>query len=202
MDVSSEEDKTQSSSDKTENDEWYLTLVNRWNPMRDDNGIEIVTLGNGQSVDKRIYPYLQKMFDDMRNDGVYPIVASGYRTEDEQTDIYNEKIEFYKAQGYSKKDAIKETEKWVAVHGTSEHQLGLAVDINADGVHSAGNEVYNWLDINAYRYGFIKRYPEDKTNITGISNEPWHYRYVGKEAAKEIRDQGVCLEEYLGKVDK
>lgn len=74
---------------------------------------------------------------------------------------------------------------------------GLAVDINADGIHSAGREVYRWLDQNAYRYGFILRYPSDKTGITGISNEPWHYRYVGVTAAAEIRRQNLCLEEYL-----
>lgn len=81
--------------------------------------------------------------------------------------------------------------------GTSEHQTGLAVDINADGIHSAGYEVYDWLNQNAHKYGFICRYPSDKTDITGISNEPWHYRYVGVTAAMEIHRQDLCLEEYL-----
>lgn len=177
--------------------EWYLTLVNRQNPLKADNGIKLTTLANGQQVDSRIYPHLQAMFDDMRMDGVYPTVVSGYRTEEKQTAIYNEKIKSYRMNGYSKKGAIKEAEKWVAVPGTSEHQLGLAVDINADGIHSAGNEVYRWLDANAWRYGFIKRYPPDKTEITGVSGEPWHYRYVGIDAAAEMHERGVCLEEYL-----
>ena len=86
----------------------------------------------------------------------------------------------------------------MALPGTSEHELGLAVDINADNVNSTGQEVYDWLLQNAWRYGFIQRYPADKTDITGISNEPWHYRYVGLEAAEEITQQGICLEEYLG----
>lgn len=81
--------------------------------------------------------------------------------------------------------------------GTSEHQTGLAVDINADGIHSAGYEVYDWLARNAHRYGFIRRYPPDKTALTGISNEPWHYRYVGVTAATEMHQRGLCLEEYL-----
>ena len=83
-----------------------------------------------------------------------------------------------------------------AVPGTSEHQTGLAVDINADGIHSAGREVYRWLDQNAYRYGFILRYPSAKTGITGISNEPWHYRYVGVDAATFIYENDLTFEEY------
>lgn len=85
----------------------------------------------------------------------------------------------------------------MSVPGTSEHQLGLAVDINADGIHSAGYEVYEWLEQNAHNYGFIYRYPPDKTEVTGVENEPWHYRYVGAEAAKEIHQKGICLEEYV-----
>lgn len=173
--------------------------MNKWNPIQDEQHIDLTTLSNGQQVDSRIYPFLQAMFDDMRKDGVYPIVVSGYRTEKKQTAIYNEKIESYLAQGLSSGSAKLEAEKWVALPGTSEHQLGLAVDINADGIHSKGSEVYNWLARNAYKYGFIYRYPTDKSDITGVSNEPWHYRYVGVDAAGEIYREGVCLEEYLAK---
>ena len=81
--------------------------------------------------------------------------------------------------------------------GFSEHQLGIAVDINADHAGSTDDEVYTWLAENSWQYGFIKRYPSDKTEITGTINEPWHYRYVGKEAAREIVSQEVCLEEYV-----
>ena len=73
--------------------------------------------------------------------------------------------------------------------------------INADGINSYGYEVYNWLAQNAYRYGFIYRYPENKVAITGIANEPWHYRYVGVNAATEIYKRGICLEEYLGETN-
>ena len=71
------------------------------------------------------------------------------------------------------------------------------VDINADTTKSSSDDVYSWLAENAHKYGFIKRYPSDKTDITGVINEPWHYRYVGKEAALEIYSQGMCLEEYI-----
>lgn len=178
---------------------WNLVLVNRWNPISAQaaNDIELTVLSNGKSVDSRIYPDLQRMFDDMRAEGVYPIVASGYRTQEDQQRIYDEKMAEFTAQGCSAAQARALTEQWVALPGTSEHQLGLGVDINADGIHSAGYEVYDWLSANAHRYGFIHRYPDDKTEITGISNEPWHYRYVGCDAAAQIHERGICLEEYL-----
>ena len=181
--------------------EWCLILVNKWHPLETENEIDLTELSNGQCVDSRIYPQLQKMFDDMRDDGVYPVVASGYRTEQEQQQIYDESMAEYIEKGYSESDAKTETERWVAIPGTSEHQLGLGVDINADGINSYGYEVYNWLAQNAYRYGFIYRYPENKVTITGIANEPWHYRYVGVNAATEIYKRGICLEEYLGETN-
>lgn len=90
-------------------------------------------------------------------------------------------------------------EKYVAIPDTSEHQLGLSVDINADTDKCSSEKVYQLLDENAYKYGFVKRYPEDKTDITGISNEPWHYRYVGTTVAKIMKEENLCLEEYLEK---
>lgn len=187
----------------TQNDDnaWNLILVNKWNPLPESYLVEWTELANGEKVDKRIYPALQEMFDAARNNGFYPVVASGYRTAEEQQGLMDAKIAEFKAEGYSDTEAAGLAEEWVAVPGTSEHQLGIAVDINADGVNSAGYEVYEWLDQNAYQYGFILRFPPDKTEITGVSNEPWHYRYVGVEAATEIYNQGVCLEEYLGRTN-
>jgi len=178
-------------------EEWCLILVNREHCIPEDYEVELVELSNGQCVDKRIYPALQDMFDTAREEGVYPVVASGYRTAKKQQSLMEEKIATYVAEGYSVAEAKSKAEVWVAPVGTSEHQLGICVDINADGIHSTGNQVYEWLDKNSYLYGFIKRYPEDKTEVTGIINEPWHYRYVGKRAAAEMHHSGVCLEEYL-----
>lgn len=185
-------------SENVDAGQWNLILVNKDHTLPEDYEADLVTLSNGERVDKKIYEPLQQMFDDMRKDGIYPIVASGYRTWEEQQEIMDEKIEEYQEQGYSESEAKKKAEEWVAIPGTSEHQLGLAVDINADGINSYGDEVYDWLLENSYKYGFIKRYPEDKTNITGIINEPWHYRYVGEEAAAVIKENNLCLEEYLG----
>lgn len=178
---------------------WNLILVNDNNALPKNYKPELTTLSNGVQVDIRIYPDLQSMFDEMRAEGVYPIVGEGYRSEKQQKDMMQEKIDAYIADGYSKNEARKEAEKWVAKPNYSEHQLGLALDINADKSKCDNDTVYQWLAQNAYSYGFILRYPEDKVDITGIDYEPWHYRYVGKEAAQEILSKGVCLEEYLGK---
>lgn len=119
---------------------------------------------------------------------------SGYRTQQKQQSLYDEKIAKFKAEGYSDSEAVEQAKQWVAVPGYSEHQLGFAVDING-----ATYDVYLWLQENSYKYGFVFRYPSDKTDITGTVEEVWHYRYVGKEAAKEIHDKGICLEEYLNR---
>ena len=178
-----------------------LMLVNSTHALPDGYNIELTTLGNGQQVAQIIYPELQRMFDDARTQGVYPIVASGYRTAEKQQSLMDEKVQSLEGQGYSEADAKTEALKWVNAVGYSEHQSGLAVDINADGVHSSGWQVYNWLAEHAWEYGFILRYPDGKTDITGTGYEPWHYRYVGTDAAKEIHTQGVCLEEYLNAVN-
>lgn len=180
----------------TDTDEWELILVNRDNPIPDSYKTEPVQLSNGESVDSRIYQELQQMIDDAKKEGVYGFIASGYRTEEKQKSIMKEKIESFREQGYSDKEAEQMAETWVAIPGTSEHQTGLAVDINADTSRTTSDEIYEWLYENAYRYGFILRYPQEKEKITGTNYEPWHYRYVGKKAAKEIHESGVCLEEY------
>lgn len=177
-------------------EEWNLIVVNRWNEIPEDYEVVLTGLDNGQKVDSRIYPYLQEMFDEMRKDGIYPIVREGYRTGEEQEDIFRDKVFAYRKEGYSRSRAEKLAKEWVALPGTSEHQLGLAVDINADKGHSDNEEVYEWLAQNAYKYGFILRYPQGKEKITGTAYEPWHYRYVGEEAAKEIYEGQICLEEY------
>ena len=182
---------------------WNLILVNSEYRIPDNyqNEIKLTTLSNGKQVDSRIYPELQTMFNDARAAGLQLFVREGYRTRDEQQQLLDEKISAYQSEGYSETEAEKLAKEWVALPGTSEHEIGLAVDINADTSVSAADAVYAWLEDNSYKYGFIKRYPSNKTDITGVSNEPWHYRYVGKKAAKEIYEKGLCLEEYLRQID-
>ena len=181
----------------SEDNGWNLILVNRDSYIPDDYQVELTELSNGKKVDSRIYPELQEMFNDARAQGYGLFVREGYRTQEEQQQLLDDKIEAYENEEKSKSEAKKLAEQWVAIPGTSEHQLGIAVDINADTTKSSSDDVYNWLAENAHTYGFIKRYPSNRTDITGVINEPWHYRYVGKEAASKIYSQGICLEEYI-----
>ena len=176
---------------------WNLILVNAKNPIPKNYEVTLTKLSNGNMVDERIYPELQQMFDAARSAGIYPTVSEAYRTSEEQESMMNEKIQEFIEEGYSKHKAKKLAKNWVAKPGTSEHELGLALNINADESFSSDEDVYSWLAENSYKYGFILRYPPDKENITGIDYEPWHYRYVGQEAANEIFERRICLEEYL-----
>lgn len=175
---------------------WNLMLVNSRYRIPDDYSVELIRLSNGEQVDSRIYPDLQEMFDDARGAGYSLFVRAGYRSEEDQENLMEDKIEAYRQEGYSQREAEHEAEKWVAKPGTSEHELGLAVDINAEG-QTDGNRLYQWLAEHSWKYGFILRYPAEKEEITGIDYEPWHFRYVGKQAAKEMYEQDLCLEEYV-----
>ncbi|MCI8993926.1 MAG: M15 family metallopeptidase [Eubacterium sp.] len=177
-----------------EKEPWKLTLVNKENPIPGDYNVNLVEVEGGEHVDERIYEPLMEMLEAARegNQGELPMVVSGYRTQEKQQSLYDEKVNKFKEEGYSESEAVKQAEQWVAVPGYSEHQLGFAVDING-----AVYDVYLWLQENSYKYGFIFRYPGNKTDITGTAEEIWHYRYVGREAAKEIYEKGICLEEYL-----
>lgn len=183
-------------SQQNNSDDWQLILVNSENSLPKNYDIDLTKLSNGVCVDERIYPQLQQMFDDARSQGVNPIVREGYRTRDDQKEIMKNRVSKYISQGYSKNEAKIIAGEEVARPGTSEHELGLAVDINA-GEGSTSEQVYTWLSKNAYKYGFILRYPSGKESITGIEYEPWHYRYVGKEIAKSIYKKQLTLEEYL-----
>lgn len=178
-------------------EEWNLIVVNRWNEIPEDYLVTLTELSNGQRVDSRIYPYLQEMFDAAREEGIYPIVREGYRTAEEQERTFNEKVQAYMNEGYSRTRAERAAEEWVALPGTSEHQLGIAVDINADKSKCTNDEIYMWLAENAHNYGFILRYPRGKEDITGTSYEPWHFRFVGIENAQIIYEKQICLEEFL-----
>ena len=191
-------DDSYSDSSEIEDGEWTTILVNKNNPIPDSYEVELTTLFNGVQVDSRIYPELQKMFDDMRSEGIYPVVGEGYRSHEDQKQMMQDKIDAYIAEGYSRSVAKHQAKKYVAKPGYSEHELGIALDINAtEESGTTHDEVYQWLYNNAYKYGFILRYPEGKEDITGIDYEPWHYRYVGKKAAAKMYESGLTLEEYV-----
>ncbi len=177
-----------------------LIVVNNQYHIPDDYSLTLMELSNGNKIDERIYPDLQQMFDDMREQNMKPYVREGYRTADDQKDILVEKIVDYIQEGCFPTEAYKLARNTVAAVGNSEHQLGLAVDINPYSGSENEWSVYGWLEEHSWEYGFILRYPDGKTGITGISYEPWHYRYVGHEAAKEIHERGITLEEYMNLV--
>ena len=131
------------------------------------------------------------------DDGVSLWAISAYRTLERQTELYEEKVAEYQALGYDEEQAKEEAGKWVAVPGTSEHCLGYAMDLCSLEDNFEDSAQFQWLQEHCADYGFILRYPKDKVEITKISYEPWHYRYVGSNHAKIIMSQGICLEEYL-----
>ena len=194
-------------ADESEKDQWYLKLVNAKNPMTQEDVPEVATEtidSNGYQVDARIMDDLEDMFAAARAAGRNPVICSAFRAWDTQEYLYQNKIQRVMAEeGLPEDQAAVEAGTVVAVPGTSEHQIGLALDIvsseymNLD-EKQMETEDQQWLMENSWKYGFILRYPLDKSDITGIIFEPWHYRYVGKEAAKEIYEQDITLEEYLG----
>lgn len=187
---------------KVDRTQWNLILVNKNNALPDDYNPKVKYLQNGHAIDERAYQDLQDMMDDCREAGLDPLICSSYRTMEKQKELFNNKVNQYLNQGYSQDKAEQAAGELVAIPGTSEHQLALALDI-VDVSYQILDEkqedspVQKWLLKNSWKYGFILRYPSDKSEITGISYEPWHYRYVGKNSAKEIYESGLCLEEYL-----
>lgn len=176
--------------------------MNPWNPVPDGYSVTLTQLRNDQAVDQRCYPNLQRMMDDCRAAGLSPLICSSYRTRDRQEALFANKVSRLMAQGYSREEAEREAATVVALPGTSEHQTGLAVDIVDTDYQvldraQEDTAVQQWLMEHSWEYGFILRYPNDKSDVTGIIYEPWHYRYVGRKAAGEIHEQGVTLEAYL-----
>ncbi|MBD5098928.1 MAG: M15 family metallopeptidase [Clostridiales bacterium] len=186
-------------------EDWALTLVNFDHPLPEGFAVpELTQLRNGHAIDSRAYPALQAMMDDARAAGLQPLICSSLRTWDDQERLFEAEVQNWLARGYIRKDAEEQAAMWVARPGTSEHQTGLAVDIVdlSYQVLDEGQEntpVQRWLMAHCWEYGFILRYPTDKSALTGVSYEPWHYRYVGADAAKEIMNGGLCLEEYLSR---
>lgn len=184
-------------------EEWNLVLINRDHPLPEDyEAPELTQLANGHAVDSRIYPALQEMMDAARAAGVRPTICSSFRTWAKQESLYKNKVARLRSSGWDPETVEDEAARWVARPGTSEHQAGLAVDIVDRSYQSLTHKqedtaAQKWLMAHCWEYGFILRYPSEKSEITGVGYEPWHYRYVGKDAALEIKERGVCLEEYL-----
>ncbi|MCR5846828.1 MAG: M15 family metallopeptidase [Lachnospiraceae bacterium] len=186
-------------------DDWKLILVNKDNPLEADIECELKKF-DGFEVDERIYDELKEMFSDAEKEGIYLNMASGYRNYNTQNYLYNKKVNYFKRLGFSKEEAEETASMKVTPPMTSEHQTGLAVDILSDDHYKMDAEFGEsdagiWLSEHSYEYGFILRYPEGCEEITKIQYEPWHFRYVGKDAAEFIYINNLTFEEFAEMVN-
>ena len=178
---------------------WFLTLVNSSYRIPDDYEPDLVYVcGSGERLDRKVAEKYEEMYNAALKDGVELVPCSGYRSYELQERNYNNKVSFYESQGYSNKDAKVKAATIIMPPGSSEHNLGYAMDIVCVDEWFEDTAEFKWLTENAADYGFIMRYPKDKQDITKVIYEPWHWRYVGVELAKDLKESGLVLEEYMG----
>ena len=199
--IKEEENRKEKDIDSTTSD-WELLLVNKNHKVPEGYVVELEEVEDGHQVDKRIVESLKQMLADARKEGLSPLICSSYRTNDKQQKLYNNKVREYERWGCSSEEAKEFASYWVAIPGTGEHETGLAVDIVSKDYQildekQEQTDVQRWLIDNSYKYGFALRYPTDKKDITMINYEPWHYRYVGVNNATYMKEQDMCLEEYI-----
>ena len=182
-----------------------VLLVNAAHPLPESYTVEVRSIGGGREIAACCYDDLTAMLADCKAAGCRPAVCSAYRSTEKQTRLFRRKVDHYRRQGHPEAEAIRLAGTVVAAPGTSEHQLGLALDI-VDAGHwdlddsQESTPAQQWLLANSWKYGFILRYPKEKTQQTGVIYEPWHYRWVGRDMAADMQESGLCLEEYLGAV--
>jgi len=186
------------------NAEALLTIVNPWNQISPTYQPNLVELGDGMLIDECAAGALAELLKACKSAGGVPCPISGYRTQEYQQELFDNKIKRVIAAGYSEEEAPRKAAESVAVPGTSEHQLGFAMDIVDEyypelDYAQEWTGTQQWLMQHCMEYGFILRYPSEASDITGIIFEPWHYRYVGKSVAAEIYELGITLEEYVNR---
>lgn len=185
-------------------EDWAVLLVNNRHPIPEDYEFTLGRIMGSLQCDERIIPDLMEMLQSAKEDGISLEICSPYRSDERQVMLFERKVNYYMRRGMSYIDAYKSAAQVVNVPGTSEHQIGLALDIYT-GSYRTLDEGFGetkegiWLREHCSEYGFILRYPKGKEYITGIEYEPWHFRYVGKNVAKEIMEQDITLEEYADK---
>lgn len=178
--------------------QWNLKLVNKDTSVDREYVPELEEIDDGVKFDKRAISYLKNMINAMYKKGITKIwVQSAYRSYEKQEELFNNKVKYYKDEGKSQEEAERLAQTVVQRPEMSEHNLGLAADFNTVTNEFEKTKAFEWLQKNAQEYGFILRYPKDKQDITGITYESWHWRYVGVEHAKVIKEKGFCLEEYV-----
>lgn len=183
-------------------DELKYILVNDHQPLPESYQPDLVETKNGHLVHKEIKASLENMINDAKNEGIELIICSAYRDYEKQARLVDNSIKRYMNEGYDYKEAYFKTRNYLAVVGRSEHHTGLAVDLvgisyQALDEGQANTPENKWLNENAHKYGFIVRYPKEKGELTGILHESWHFRYVGEPAAAFIKENQLCLEEFI-----
>lgn len=178
---------------------WQLVVVNSTREFSPSYEPELDQIfDTGKYLDARVAPHYEEMYNAAKQDGIILTPYSAYRSYERQKNNYNHLTETYMSDyNLSREEAAKKAATVILPPGTSEHNLGLCMDICNVYDSFVNQKEYTWLTDNAYRFGFILRYPKGKEDVTGIVFEPWHWRYVGVEWAKQIRDSGLCLEEFL-----
>ncbi len=184
--------------------DWRLVLINKQHPIPEGYDFKLGSFASGMRCDERVIEDLLLMMQAAKKDGFNLVVRSPYRTSDHQEDNFNNKIRKYMRQGLSYMEAYKVSSRVITVPGCSEHEVGLALDITSETYLQleqgfADTKEGKWLAEHSHEYGFILRYPEGKEYITSIEYEPWHFRYVGREAASVMKEEGICLEEFWDK---
>ncbi len=184
-------------------DDWRLTLANYDNLLPDNFTVKVSNIDKTRQFDSRAIGELNAMMDAMKKDGVTNVwVQSAYRSVSRQKELYDSSVKKYLQQGKSQEEAEKLTDEYINKPGSSDHNLGLAVDFNYVDNKFEKLDGFKWLKKNAENYGFVLRYPKDKEDITRIAYESWHWRYVGVEHAKKMNDLNMCLEEYIEYLSK
>lgn len=180
--------------------EWNLLLVNINRRLPFDYAADLAQAAPGydNKLDARAAPHYRDMFNAAKKDGLTLVPLSGNRRISTQRTNFENKIAYWQNRGYSKTEATRKAAQTILPPGCSEHNAGLAMDICSLDVSFEKTDEFAWLQKHAADYGFILRYPAGKKDITKVNYEPWHWRYVGVDAAKEIKAGGQCLEEYLG----
>lgn len=181
-------------------EKWALTLINKNYPLdkKYTPTLSPVVEGSSVTADSRVSEAYQLMYADALKAGYVLTPYSAYCSYQGQQTIYNNKIQSFIFQGMTEDEAKQNAEKRIEPAGCSENGAGLSVDIISASAGFASTDEYKWLTQNAFKYGFVLRYPDDKVDITGMIYQPWHWRYVGIEAATEMKNNNQCLEEYLG----
>lgn len=174
-----------------------LVLVNADTPLPEDWQVELKTIAGEEQVDARAYDNLAALLNAAAQDGVTLWIASGYRSVELQQSILDRAVQQNVANGMTEEKAREDALRTINRPGHSEHHTGLAVDFNDVDNDFEETEAYSWLSEHTAEYGFVQRYRQSKVKFTGIDNESWHYRYVGKEHAQEMGRLDLCLEEYV-----